>query len=199
MYFSSEKMAKAIGKLAEKTPEVANINQRITIPYSGAFGVLKHRLKQMYESVDSGVDEDSDVTTLRVHDRVTIKQESDNHVSLHWTADPISDMVSDSIVALILNMTREMPQVVVESEAVKTEEENEKKMEKVAHALLVSLFGDVKLGEDGKLVIIVDSNVAYLDKQSGDVESENEGLKERVRIAFRRIQSAVRPIPLSAA
>lgn len=230
MYFSSEKMAKAIGKLAEKTPEVgetvsgllvkkgftyqimapedlhvfsqlctANINQRITIPYSGAFGVLKHRLKQIYESVDSGVDEDSDVTTLRVHDRVTIKQESDKHVSLHWTADPISDMVSDSIVALILNMTREMPQVVVESEAVKTEEENQKKMEKVAHALLVSLFGDVKLGEDGKLVITVDSNVAYLDKQSGDVESENEGLKERVRIAFRRIQSAVRPIPLSAA
>ncbi|GAB4848124.1 Cleavage and polyadenylation specificity factor subunit 3-I [Ancistrocladus abbreviatus] len=80
MYFNSEKMAKAIGKLAEKTPGVsetvcglqvkkgftyqiiapddlhvfsqlstANIHQRITIPYSGAFGVLKHRLKQIYE------------------------------------------------------------------------------------------------------------------------------------------------------
>lgn len=232
MYFSSEKMAKTIGKLAEKTPEVgesvsgllvkkgftyqimapddlhvfsqlstANINQRITIPYSGAFGVLKHRLKQIYESVESGVDDedDSDIPTLRAHDRVTIKQESDKHISLHWTADPISDMVSDSIVAMVLNMSREMPKVVVESESVITEEENLKKMEKVVHALLVSLFGDVKLGENGKLVITVDSNVAYLDKQSGEVEGENEGLKERVRTAFRRIQGAVKPIPLSSA
>ena len=37
-------------------------------------------------------------------------------------------------------------------------------------------------------------NVAHLDKQSGNVESENEGLKERVRVAF---QNAVKPIPLS--
>ena len=47
-------------------------------------------------------------------------------------------------------------------------------------------------------MIRVDGNVAKLDKQSGDVESENEGLKERVKAAFRRIQSAVKPIPLSA-
>lgn len=230
MSFSSEKMAKTIGRLAEKTPEVgesvsgllvkkgftyqimapedlhvfsqlctANVNQRITIPYSGAFGVLKHRLRQIYESVESGVDEDSDVPTLQVHGSVTMKQESEKHISLHWTADPISDMVSDSIVAMVLNMSKEMPKVVVESDSERTKEENQKKMEKVVHALLVSLFGDVKLGEDGRLVITVDNNVAYLDKQTGDVESENEGLKERVRVAFRRIDSAVKPIPLPAA
>ncbi|KAJ0010256.1 hypothetical protein Pint_33254 [Pistacia integerrima] len=80
MYFNSEKMAKTIGRLAEKTPEVgetvsgilvkkgftyqimapddlhifsqlstANITQRITIPYSDAFGVVKFRLEQIYE------------------------------------------------------------------------------------------------------------------------------------------------------
>jgi len=107
-------------------------------------------------------------------------------------------MVSDSIVALVLNISREVPKVIVESEDIKSKEEKEKKAEKVIYALLVSLFGDVKLGGNGKLVIRVDGNVAELDKQSGDVESENEGLKERVRTAFRRIQSAVRPIPLPA-
>ncbi|KAF8380834.1 hypothetical protein HHK36_028329 [Tetracentron sinense] len=229
MYFNSEKMAKTIGRLAEKTPETgetvcgllvkkgftyqimapddlhvfsqlstANIIQRITIPYSGAFGVIKHRLKQIYESVESALDEESESPTLRVHERVTVKQESEKHISLHWASDPISDMVSDSIVALILNINREIPKVLVESEVIKTDEENEKKAEKVIHALLVSLFGDVKLGEDGKLVIRVDGNVAHLDGQSGDVESENESLKERVRTAFGRIQSAVKPIPLSA-
>ncbi|XP_057964148.1 cleavage and polyadenylation specificity factor subunit 3-I-like isoform X2 [Malania oleifera] len=229
MYFNSEKMAKTIGKLAEKTPEAgetvsgllvkkgftyqimapddlhvfsqlstAIVTQRITIPYSGAFGVIKYRLKQMYESVESAVDEESGVPTLHVHDRVTVKQESEKCISLHWMSDPVSDMVSDSVVALVLNINREMPKIVVESEAIKTEEENEKKVEKVIHALLVSLFGDVKFGENGKLVISVDGNVAHLNAQSGDVESENDGLKERVKMAFRRIQSAVRSIPLSA-
>ncbi|XP_027113188.2 cleavage and polyadenylation specificity factor subunit 3-I [Coffea arabica] len=229
MYFTSEKMAKTIGKLAEKVPEVgetvsgllvkkgftyqimapddlrvfsqlstANVTQRITIPYSGAFAVIKHRLKQIYESVESSTDEESGVPTLRVHGQVTVKQESENHISLHWTADPISDMVSDSIVALVLNANREMSKVVVESEPVVSEEEDARKAEKIVHALLVSLFGDVKFGENGKLVISVDGNIAHLDKQSGDVESENEGLKERVRMAFQRIRSAVRPIPLSA-
>uniref|UniRef100_A0A0A0KRY5 Pre-mRNA 3'-end-processing endonuclease polyadenylation factor C-term domain-containing protein n=3 Tax=Cucumis sativus TaxID=3659 RepID=A0A0A0KRY5_CUCSA len=135
---------------------------------------------------------------IRVHDRVTVKQESEKHVSLHWTSDPLSDMVSDSVVALILNINREVPKVIVESEAVKTEEENVKKAEKVIHALLVSLFGDVKLGENGKLVINVDGNIAEVDKQSGEVESENEALKERVKTAFQRIQCAVNPIPLSS-
>ncbi|OMO64728.1 hypothetical protein COLO4_31914 [Corchorus olitorius] len=202
-------MAKTVGRLAEKTPEVgetvsgilvkkgftyqimapddlhtfsqlstATITQRITIPFAGAFGVIKHRLQQIYESVESSTDEKSGVPTLRVRDRVTVKQDSDMHISLHWTSDPISDMVSDSIVALVLNIRREIPKVVVESEAVKTEEENGKKAERVIRALLVSLFGDVQLGENGKLRISVDGKVAHLDKQSGEVESEDEGLKE---------------------
>ncbi|RVW75962.1 Cleavage and polyadenylation specificity factor subunit 3-I [Vitis vinifera] len=228
MYFNSEKMAKTIGRLAEKTPEVgeivsgllvkkgftyqimapddlhvfsqlstANVTQRITIPYTGAFGVIKHRLKQIYESVESLPDEESEVPAFRVHERVTVKHESEKHISLHWTSDPISDVVSDSIVALVLNISLEIPKVVVESEAIKTEEENGKKAEKVIHALLVSLFGDVKLEGNGNLVISVDGNVVHLDKQSGNVESENEGLKERVRVAFQRIQNAVKPIPPS--
>ncbi|XP_058084451.1 cleavage and polyadenylation specificity factor subunit 3-I-like [Magnolia sinica] len=226
MYFNSEKMAKTIGRLAEKTPEVgetvsgllvkkgfayqimapddlhifsqlstANITQRIAVPYSGAFGVIKHRLKQIYESVESPIDE-SEVPTLHVHERVTVKQESEKHVSLQWTSDPISDMVSDSIVALVLNINREVPKVTVTE--TKTEEKMGKTAEKVIFALLVSLFGDVKMGEEGKLVVTVDGNVARVDGKNGDVECENENLKERVRTAFRRIQSAVKPIPLSA-
>ncbi|KAF7803611.1 cleavage and polyadenylation specificity factor subunit 3-I [Senna tora] len=176
----------------------ANITQRITIPFSGAFSIINHRLKQIYESVESSIDEESGVPALQVHERVTVKHESEKHISLYWTADPISDMVSDSIVALVLNMNREAPKIMAEPEATQVEEENEKKTEKVMHALLVSLFGDVKVGENGKLIINVDGNVAELDKESGDVESENEGLKERLRTAFQRIRSSIKPIPLSS-
>ncbi|CAO2813261.1 unnamed protein product [Amaranthus hypochondriacus] len=230
MFFTSEKMAKTIGRLAETPPVVGdtvsgllvkkgftyqimapqdlhvfsqlctnNVNQRITIPYSGVFVVLMHRLKQMYDKVEYVVDKDSDIPALVVQDSVTIKQESEKHVSLHWKCDPISDMVSDSIVAMVLNITKDMAKVTIESKSLETEEENHRKVEKVVHALLVSLFGDVKVGEDGRLIITVDANVAYLDKQSGDVECENEGLKERVTTAFKRIHCAVNPIPLPAA
>ncbi|KAK1434439.1 hypothetical protein QVD17_00181 [Tagetes erecta] len=228
MPFNVEKMAKTIGKLAERTPDngenvsgllvrkgfsyqiiapddlhifsqlsTANVTQRITIPYSGAFGVIKHRLKQIYESVESSTDEETGVLSLRVHECVTVRQDSEHHLSLQWTADPISDMVSDSVVALVLNASREMPKVVeeVKDDAV----EEQKKSEKIVHALLLNLFGNVKYGEDGRLVISVDDNVAYLDKQKGEVESENEGLKERVKVAFRRIQTAVKPISVSGA
>ncbi|RZC73918.1 hypothetical protein C5167_049401 [Papaver somniferum] len=197
MYFNSEKMAKTIGKLAEKTPEpgetvsgllvkkgftyqimapddlhvfsqlsTTNIIQRISVPYTGAFGVIKHRLKQIYESVESPPDEESEGPSLLVHERVTVKQETEKHVSVQWTSDPISDMVSDSIVALVLNISREMPKVTTVAETAKTEEETGKTTEKVIHSLLVSLFGNVKIGEQGKLVITVDGNVAHLDSLS---------------------------------
>eukprot|EP00262_Sarcandra_glabra_P021002 TRINITY_DN858_c0_g3_i1.p1 TRINITY_DN858_c0_g3~~TRINITY_DN858_c0_g3_i1.p1 ORF type:complete len:700 (+),score=105.45 TRINITY_DN858_c0_g3_i1:536-2635(+) len=226
MYFNSEKMAKTIGRLAEKTPEpgetvsgllvkkgftyqimapddlhifsqlsTGNVTQRISVPYSGAFGVISHRLKQIYESVESLADS-SDVPTLHVHERVTVKQESEKHVSIQWASDPIGDMVSDSVVAVIMNINREVPKVTVTE--TKTQEEMAKTAQKVIYTLLVSLFGDVKLGEEGKLVVTVDGNVAHVDGKNGNVECDNESLKERVRTAFRRIQSAVKPIPLSA-
>ncbi|KAJ4951419.1 hypothetical protein NE237_028251 [Protea cynaroides] len=226
MYFNSEKMAKAIGRLAEKTPEAgetvsgllvkkgftyqimasedlhvfsqlstANITLRISVPYSGAFGVIKHRLKQIYESVESLPNEESEGPALLVHDQVTVKQESESHVSLQWSSDPMGDMVSDSVVAVILNITRDIPKVTAVAETAKTEDA--KTAEKVIHALLVSLFGDVKTGEEGNILVTVDGNVACLDVKTGEVDCENESLKERVRTAFRRIQSAVMPIPFS--
>ncbi|KAI3976586.1 hypothetical protein MKX01_008444 [Papaver californicum] len=204
MYFNSEKMVKTVGKLAEKTPEPGETVSgllvkkgftyqimapddlhRISVPYSGAFGVIKHRLKQIYESVESSPDEESEGPNLLVHERFTVKQESEKHVSVQWTSNPISDMVSDSIVALVLNVSREMPKVTTVAETAKTEEETGKTTEKVIHS-------------QGKLVITVDGNVAHLDRQTGDVECENESLKERVKTAFRRIHSAMRPIPVSA-
>lgn len=231
MYFSSEKMAKTIGRLAERMPEVgdavsgllvkkgftyqimasedlhifsqlstANITQRISVPYTGSFGVIRHRLNQIYESVvvSPQPQEEAGVPTLIVHESVTVRQESESFVSMQWSSDPISDMVSDSVVALILNINREGPKVMPVVENDKTEEETERMARKVTVALLVSLFGDVKMGEEGKLVITVDGDVACLDGRNGEVECENELLKDRVKTAFRRIQTAVRPIPLSA-
>lgn len=226
MRFTSEKMAKVIGRLAEKVPDpvgtvsgvlvkkgftyqivapddlhvytqltTANITQRISVPYSGAFSVIKHRLKQIYESVES-LDNSVDVPALVVHERVTIKQESEKHLSVQWSSDPISDMVSDSVVAVVLNASREVPSVAL-AENEDNLEETEKVEEKVIYSLLVSLFGDVKVGEEGKWLVTVDGVVAHVDAKLGEVECESEGLRERVKTAVRRMLSVMKPIPLA--
>ncbi|XP_078150038.1 cleavage and polyadenylation specificity factor subunit 3-I-like [Carex rostrata] len=227
IYFTSEKMAKTIGRLAEKVPETgetvsgllvkkeftyqimapddlrvfsqlctANITQRITVPYSGAFEVIKYRLKQIYESVESLPVEEAEVPTLIVHEKVTIRHESDTYVMMQWSSDPISDMVSDSIVAVILNIEREGSKAKMTPIEEKTHElEMERMAEKVVYSLMVSLFQGVKYGDDGRLVITVDADVARLDVKNGEVECENQGLRERITTAFSRVQGAVRPLP----
>ncbi|GJN20741.1 hypothetical protein PR202_gb08155 [Eleusine coracana subsp. coracana] len=176
----------------------ANITQRVTVPYSGSFDVIRYRLEQIYESVEES---ESDVPALVVHQRVTVSFDSEGHVvTLQWSSDPISDMVSDSVVAVILSVGRDkgLKRVRPEEAVGRTKEETERTAEKVVHAFMTSLFGDVKVAEEGILVISVDGDVARLDGRSGDIECENAVLRQRIETAFRRIQGAVRPIPLSA-
>ena len=129
--------------------------------------------------------EESDVPALVVHERVTVLLDSESYVTLQWSSDPISDMVSDSVVAMILNIGREGPKVVPVEEAAKTKEETEKVAQKVVYALMASLFSDVKVAEEGKFVITVDGNVVQLDGWSGDVECENASGSRLHSVAYR--------------
>ncbi|CDY50214.1 BnaCnng18960D [Brassica napus] len=160
-YFTLEKMEKTIGRLAEKTLDVGDSVSGILVKKGFTYQIMAPDDLHVFSQLSTGT----------VTQRITIPLSGafGKHISLQWSSDPISDMVSDPIVALVLNISREVPKIVVEEEV-----------------------------DNGKLVISVDDNVAHLDKESGDVESEHDGLNERVRVAFHRIQSAVKPIPLSA-
>jgi len=219
MHFNAEKTAKAIGRLAEKTPEVGSqvsgllvrkgftyqimapedlhvftqlstgtVTQRLSIPYKGAFTVLRHRLQQLYEGVETLNEE---VPTLKVHGKVSVKQEGMDYVVLQWVSDPISDMVSDSIIAMMMNFSPESPKTTasdlesMEGKAVDTL--------KIVQSLLVSLFGDVKELE-GKLIVTVDGVVANVDHKSNTVDCENENLRERIKVALRRMATAIKPV-----
>lgn len=159
----------------------ANITLRISVPYSGPFEVIRYRLKQIYESVEewSPVEEPG-VPALVVHRRVAISLDSERNVTLQWSSDPISDMVSDSVVAVILSIgrTKGPKCIAYEDAARRTKEETERMAEKVVNALMVSLFGDVKVAEEGRLIISLDGDVARLDWRSGDVECENATLRQ---------------------
>eukprot|EP00252_Welwitschia_mirabilis_P019233 TRINITY_DN4396_c0_g1_i3.p1 TRINITY_DN4396_c0_g1~~TRINITY_DN4396_c0_g1_i3.p1 ORF type:complete len:579 (-),score=113.63 TRINITY_DN4396_c0_g1_i3:183-1919(-) len=220
MHFNSVKTAKAIGKIAEKIPEEGSevsgvlvrkgftyqimapedlhiftqlstgaVTQRLSIPYKGSFSVLRHRLRQIYESVEHLNDE---VPTLNVHGKVMVKQEGADYVVLQWDSDPISDMVSDSIITMMMNFNPESPKSTLEQ---KSPEEQANQDLKIMKSLLTSLFGDVK-EEEGKLIVNMDGIVATIDSSFSDVDCEDKGLKERIKVALHRMQTAIKPIKM---
>eukprot|EP00249_Psilotum_nudum_P009410 c21918_g1_i1 orf=281-2344(+) len=222
MFFKGEKTAKAIGRLAEKKPSegdsvsgllvrkgftyqlmapedlhvftqlsTGSVMQRQSVPYKGAFAVLTYRLQQMYEKVE--VVPKAENPSLKVHDKVTVIQEGTDYVVLQWVSDPISDMVADSIVVMILKLNT---QPIYESNGHGVKEARvDKDSIKIVHSLLISLFGDVKVNEDQHtLLVTVDGDVATVDHANKSVECNNENLRERIKVALRRIQTACYPL-----
>jgi len=221
MHFNAEKTAKAIGRLAEKTTAVGSkvsgllvrkgftyqimapedlhvftqlstgtVTQRLSIPYKGAFTVLRHRLEQLYVDIETLNEE---VPTLKIHGKVLVKQEGMDYVVLQWVSDPITDMVADSIIAMMMNFNPESPKTKIsDSESM---EGRAMDTSKIVQSLLVSLYGDVK-EEEGKLIVSVDGVVATVDHTKNTVDCENENLRERIKVALRRMETAIKPVKI---
>jgi cleavage and polyadenylation specificity factor subunit 3 len=222
MFFKGEKVAKTVGRLAEKPPKegdivsgllvrkgftyqlmapddlhsftqhsTGSVMQRQSVPYKGTFTVLRHRLQQMYEQVEAVAKADS--PTLKVHGNLTVTQEGADYVILQWVSEPISDMIADSVVVMILKLDA---QSMTAGGAVQAKEAKLEKDEiKIVHSLLVSLFGDVSLDEKQQVLTVnVDGVVATVDHAKKGIECKDENLKERIKVALRRIQTALYPL-----
>ncbi|KAG0574399.1 hypothetical protein KC19_VG259800 [Ceratodon purpureus] len=221
MFFKGEKIAKAVGRLAEKPAKegdvvsgllvrkgftyqlmapddlhsftqlsTGSVMQRQSVPYKGTFTVLRHRLQQMYEQVEAVAKADS--PTLKVHGNLMVSHEGADYVILQWVSDPISDMVADSVVAMILKL--DLQSMFGGGERVK-DARLEKDEIRIVHSLLVSLFGDVTLDEEIQtLTVNVDETVAIVDHAKKGIECKDENLKERIKVALRRIQTALYPL-----
>ena len=222
MFFKGEKVAKAVGRLAEKPPKegdtvsgllvrkgftyqlmapddlhsftqhsTGSVMQRQSVPYKGTFTVLRHRLQQMFEQVEAVAK--ADCPTLKVHGNLTVTQEGADYVILQWVSEPISDMIADSVVAMILKLDA---QSMTAGGAVRAKEAKLEKDEiKIVQSLLVSLFGDVSLDEKQQVLTVnVDGVVATVDHAKKGIECKDENLKERIKVALRRIQTALYPL-----
>ncbi|GBG80885.1 hypothetical protein CBR_g31441 [Chara braunii] len=229
MTFKGEKTAKAVGRLVEKAPEEGNqisgmlvkkgfvyqllapedlhiytqlstgmVLQRQSVPYRGSFDVLRHRVEMMYEGVEVIVKGDSP-RSLKVHDAVTIIHEGFDHVALQWVSDPVSDMVADSIVALILQIDSQAHKAIVSPrarrKAVKAVVSSEADEIKRVHSLLMSLFGDVKLDLAKQTVTVtVDGVVAVVNHKTKAIDCSEDAFKERIKVALRRMETALYPL-----
>ena len=90
--------------------------------------------------MESLPDEESEGPAFRVHEWLTVKYESEKHISLHWRPYSISDMVSDSILALVLNISREIPKVLVQKRPQKLKKKTIRKQKRLSmHFLFLCL------------------------------------------------------------
>ncbi|CAM6129604.1 unnamed protein product [Calypogeia fissa] len=224
MFFKGEKIAKAVGRLAEKTPQqrdpmsgllvrkgfsyqvmapddlhsytqlsTGSVLQRQSVPYKGTFTVLRHRLQLMYEGVETITK--TEIATLKVYDKVTVIQEGMDYIVLQWVSDPVSDMIADSIVAMVLKLDSQSFGGIVSNGFRAKEARLEKDEIRIVHNLLLSLFGNVKLDEkQQKLTVTVDGAVATVDHANKGIDCTDESLKERIKVALRRIQTALYPL-----
>eukprot|EP01132_Coremiostelium_polycephalum_P004064 gene4064-5088_t len=152
--FRAEKVAKILGSIASTAPTEGNtisgvlvtkdfthhivspgdlhsytnlktstIKQKLTIPFGQKYQILYSTLEQLYDDIQESMQEDRPVITI--YNEVTITQTVGTSVSLEWHSNPVNDMISDSIIAIILQIESNPLSIKVKANSIQDEEENE--------------------------------------------------------------------------
>eukprot|EP00242_Pyramimonas_sp_CCMP2087_P007356 CAMPEP_0198208964 /NCGR_PEP_ID=MMETSP1445-20131203/12302_1 /TAXON_ID=36898 /ORGANISM="Pyramimonas sp., Strain CCMP2087" /LENGTH=702 /DNA_ID=CAMNT_0043882573 /DNA_START=71 /DNA_END=2176 /DNA_ORIENTATION=- len=79
-----------------------SVLQRQSVPYSQGMEVLASRLEQIFDAVSIG--EKRDLQCVHVSSVVSVLQQTADYVVVEWSADPIADMVADSVLATLLQL-----------------------------------------------------------------------------------------------
>ena len=74
--------------------------QHMIVPFRQKFSLAKETLKQLYQSVESFTNLGNN-SCLRVCESVTLTQNTNDHLIMEWTSDPVNDMIADSVIAVL--------------------------------------------------------------------------------------------------
>jgi len=169
--------------------------QKQVLPFHQPFDLLSESLAQMFDSV---IQENKG--SIRVHEAVKIEH-SGPSVSLEWDANPVNDMLADSVLAVILQLESN-PRTF---KAPPKDDIHAK--HRAMRRVIESHFGRENVSMQGHdLHISTDDNkkaVVHLHEQEKvgqdsripRVESEEAALKERVEKLLGRMDLALHPIP----
>ena len=164
--------------------KVSKINQHTIVPTTKRFVTIATELRATFE--DTVFDEAESVIRL-AKGHVTVRQiENDEKaVRVSWASGYASDIMADSVAAIILSRqshgcARTVPEIL-----------------RFGRDLLAQRFGVVRRfkGIPGHCRIVVDLNEVNLDMFTGNVVCKDKKIGERVRLAYKRIQAAMFPIP----
>eukprot|EP00475_Leptophrys_vorax_P011518 TRINITY_DN18076_c0_g1_i2.p1 TRINITY_DN18076_c0_g1~~TRINITY_DN18076_c0_g1_i2.p1 ORF type:complete len:757 (-),score=215.00 TRINITY_DN18076_c0_g1_i2:48-2318(-) len=212
----------SVEELSTYTPVAAtNITQTLKVPFMHTFELLKHYLGQIYD-IDEEVSEISNFgnnedeeeeqqasarclsvmdcvnVTHRVHDQEN--KRSQGHVLLEWDSNPVSDMVADSIISLLMGIDTSPAAAKLLSQPCKhhhrPENESSVGMEptpkkartekdhetKLLVDYLASHFGEgvVHVDHSRRIEVAFDDNHAFFDPENNEISGDDETLASRV-------------------
>jgi len=146
-----------------------------------------------------------DKLTILVHDTVTLsvlKHENINKneikckgnlLKVEWVADPVSDMIADSLLSLILQMESN-PAILQTQPKVSFEEEEQQNFDLIAE-LIHSRYDKVELDTTEKIIKVeIDGKTITINHETKDVECEDAELKKQVQNFLRKIDRALYPL-----
>ena len=156
---------------------VNKFHQRLIVPYSYSLRILQYLIKSLFTSVQSV--HENDQLKIVVEEQVTIAQQNNEHIVLEWSADPISDMVADTIALTTLQVNSNPNPALLQG---MNEVELEDRKFRFLVALLEKRFESVSEDSAKKSIHIQkgDHN-AHVDWDNQAVEGNNEVLVNCVR------------------
>jgi len=169
------------------------ISQTQTVPYENNWDSLVYQLSLMFEEVTPITEEDK--IGVQVHDTVQVTRSSPSHVTLYWISNPVNDLITDSIVAIILQISQNPATYQVEKQ--KTQEENDLHKLGLIERHLTAHFGNdsvVRNQENKSIKITFDGTEAVYKLDSRSIECADEQLKEQLEELMKYIHGAVFPI-----
>jgi cleavage and polyadenylation specificity factor subunit 3 len=169
--------------------KVSKIDQHQTVPLGNKpLITLATQLKSMFRNVQY----DEVRRAMLVGDSVLIDAKGEEGVRISWASGHATDIMADAIAAVVLS---ESPHAKTEG-GIMPHESVEAALQ-VGRRMLASRFGPVHKvkGCPEKSRLVIDLCEVTVNHVTGDVQCRNERIRDRVRMAYRRIQAAIFPIP----
>lgn len=162
--------------------KVSKIVHHTVVPTKKRFVTIATELRTAFEDV---VFDEAGQKIGLAKGGVLVEPSGDDGVRISWAAGYASDLLADAVSASILSHSIRGPSPTVPDAL------------RFGRTLLASRFGQVRRFKAAphKCRLVVDLLEVNLDMFTGQVECSNEKIGERVRLAYKRIQAAMFPIP----
>lgn len=162
--------------------KISTIDQNQVLPLKKSFVTLATQLKTVFREV---IYDHEKKLIVMANGALHIVQKDRTAVRMSWASGYASDVLTEAIAALVVSASPHTG-IPPASEVLK-----------LGRRLLASRFGPVRRvkGAPNSVRVVIDLNKVGIDMLTGEVSCSDPGVRERVRLAFRRIQAAMFPIP----
>ncbi|KAG6450979.1 hypothetical protein O3G_MSEX006851 [Manduca sexta] len=165
----------------------SEVSQRQSLQYNGSPALLRHVLMQLAGTIDFLSE-----TKWRLYGCIDLTLES-NIITLEWSAQPVSDMFADAVVAGALRAAA----LCAPAHLPLAPKLDRMHFKECVIEMLQEMFGEdsvPKIFKGEKLYVTVDGKKADIDLMSMEVSCpEDEGLRRSVSAAVSKLYSALAP------